>query len=246
MQVSVLMETIEALQSGPSEGQEQHVVSLTAQLMMGRTKENLLETRFAALTASNGVLMKQTSEARASAEAAEQARAETAAQAATARAQVDMLTGEVTALKDELRHQEAEVLRLVQQLDVAAEQQAEAESKESGLQTALERARTRHFEQLNTERLTSSSAARDAQSQALTRAIAHAQTGVESPEPVYLARMRGRMAQVLDAVAGADQQDAQGTGIIHISSTLNRPFWDTSNLYLVFNCQYLPKTFGAT
>jgi chemotaxis protein histidine kinase CheA len=196
-QLSVLTDTVEALQVGSISERDQRIVNLTAQLMAVRLKESASSCRAAANA-------KASARDRARLVEAEQRRDSATAEckalegaAAVLRQQCESLSTEAAEAKAALKGADSERQKLLDAADRAASRQAVAESEVAGLQAALQKAASRHAEQLVKERAT----VRSGREQELL--------GGSPAEPKYLARIREQLgALITGALQGAD-----GTGV---------------------------------
>lgn len=199
VQLSVLTDTIEALQVGTVSEQEQRIVDLTAQLVASRMKEVNLERRVGILSAAQQQAKAEASKARAESTSALADLKVTAAAESVKRQQSEQLAAELSELRSELRRLESARQSLEEDNQRTARARATAESEVAGLQEAMQRATARHFDQLSKERSMASSQRQQ------TSGLVCQET--EASEPGYLTRLRTQ----LDSMA-ADLRHASACG----------------------------------
>jgi chromosome segregation ATPase len=194
VQVSVLTDTVEALQVGNTGEREQRMVNLTAQLVTGRMKEAALERRAAKLANLSAEDKKRASNAEAARDSARAESKVAAAAAASWRQQQDRSAAEVAELRKEVRQLKSAKQALIEECDKATRLRMSVESEVAGLQEAMQQATARHFEQLGKERAT----ARAVPEQ---RVNGDWDVGTGVPggpcEPEYVGRLREQLSQLL-------------------------------------------------
>lgn len=201
VQLSVLSDTLEALQAGTSSEKEQRIVNLTAELVAGRVKEAGLERRVAALHDSNRREKQGAVGSAAQQQAAETRCKEAQAAEVAARQQLEQAQSSITSLRRELQQSEAAQSAAIEQRDRAHFQRAEAESEVAGLHEAAQRAAATHAEQLSQER----SAVRE------RRALADScswHSGGSALEPHYMVALRKQLGELHQAVLDAHDAGA--------------------------------------
>ncbi|GAB4814835.1 hypothetical protein N2152v2_001881 [Parachlorella kessleri] len=173
-QLAVVMETLEVLQTGSAEGQQDHILAMTTELTAARGKEAALQQRCQALEA-------QLEAARLQVLALQHRLDAAAASMATA----DMLHAEEAAAlqvtKDEMRdlrtrlvEQQGLVAKVHFEVGEARRAAAVSKSAAAGLQAALKQAQDRHHQQLARERGDAAAALRSAH-------LSHLQATLQRP-----------------------------------------------------------------
>jgi chromosome segregation ATPase len=201
VQLSVLTDTIEALQVGSSSEKEQRVVNLTAELVASRMKEISLAHRAINLADKAAKAVKQASEAEQAAEAAAAERQFAAAAEAAMHRQHESTAAELKTLRHDVKQLALSQQALADDRDKAAAAQSAAESEVAGLQQGMQLATARHFEQLAKERS-------DARGRFALTAEGRWTGAGDLAEPEYVTRHRHQMAQLLQEVRSLD--DEQG------------------------------------
>ena len=203
VQLSVLTDTLEALQVGTNSEREQRIVNLTAEIVASRVKEVALERRVARLIDAADKAKKEAADAQDARDTAAAERSAATAAEAAMRRQSESAAADVAELRRHARQAENAHAAVIEERDKAASLQAAAESEVAGLQEAMQRATARHFEQLATERASSRG------QKQLDGGAAWGTAGAPA-EPEYVARQRGQLAQVLKEVEDVDEERGAG------------------------------------
>ena len=134
VQLSVLTDTLEALQVGTNSEREQRIVNLTAEIVASRVKEVALERRVARLTDAADKAKKQAADAQDARDTQQrQSAALPLAAEAAMRRQSESAAADVAELRRHARQAENAHAAAIEDRDKAASLQAAAESEVGGL-----------------------------------------------------------------------------------------------------------------
>jgi hypothetical protein len=153
VQLQILTETIEALQSAAGSGdREQRVVTLAAQAATARASEAALERRCVELAGDSQAHLVRCARLEAQVATAHRTAAATEARAREARAREELAHQESAAARSETAARSEELAVLARRCDANTEARVSAESREASARKALEAQHARHLEQLSAER----------------------------------------------------------------------------------------------
>lgn len=199
MQLSVLTDTVEALQIGSVGEREQRIVDLTTQLVAARMRDAASMRRAEANAKDAACDRQRAADAQRTAESAAAEARVAGVSAATLKQQLQSAAADVAAARQDAKATDAERQKLAATLDDAVQKLAAAEREVASLVDAQRSAAARHCDQLASER---------ASARELRERDAAASFG-GSAEPPHLARMREQMRALTQEVQQA-AQSAEG------------------------------------
>ena len=210
VQISILMETVEALQAGSHSERDQRVVTLTAQLAAAKAVEGSLERRAEELMGELEEALRRAAKAGDAAARMEEGLVGARAECEALRESGDKTKEELKAARASLRRCEEEQCSMARRLDQSAEALRRCQADLAGTQGALESARVRHMEELWAEREARAAALKEAKEETL-RALAEASRGgapAEGEDAVDSPALLGALAEVA-LVGGGKERDGR-------------------------------------
>jgi chromosome segregation ATPase len=190
IQLQVLTDTVEALQSASDDERDQRIVNLTAQLVTASINEEALQRRCQTLGDTNARLTAECVSARYSQQRAEAAHAAVLKAQAVLKQKCERLKTDLSESQADAKSSEASAQKAVSRANAASVQRDAAVCELAGAQDALKSAAARHAEQLEQERTAARKAA------CMHSVLGH--TG--AAEPRYMQDVRSALEALQQAI----------------------------------------------